>query len=139
MRAWVRRMKSHPAVRNLLAKIKEPHRLECDPLGVALRDAKRLRTVREALLETIDAALRAQDPRFARVVERCDLQGAKVVVVANELHITPRQLFRYRRSAVDAIAVAIREALEGRRAPLQPVVPPRPGEIWRWSIESRAS
>ena len=139
MRAWARRMKSHPAVRNLLAKIKQPYRLEKDPLGVALRDALRTRTVREAVLEMLENALRMQDPRIAKVIERCDLQGAKIVAVAQELAITPRQLFRYRQIAVAAIAAAIGEALEGRRAPLQPVAVPRPGETWVWPIESRAS
>jgi len=119
--------RSHPEVRDLLAKIKYPYRLETDTLGRALRDAMRRATVREAVLALIEEELRPIDPRLATIIERCDVHGVKVAAVAGEFHVTPRQLFRYRSDAVAALAERIKATLQSATTAV-----PRPGESWTW-------
>jgi hypothetical protein len=66
------------------------------------------------LLTVIRDALAGLPVACSRVVELCDLEGLPTADAAEALHISVRQLFRYRADAVAAIAGEINRVLSRR-------------------------
>jgi tetratricopeptide (TPR) repeat protein len=109
------------AARRLLRRARHPAVLEREPDGIALRDATGTESVRDALLTCIERALAREDPRFAIIVRRCDLEGLPQKIVESELHVSPRQFARYRAAAMDAVgAEMLRVAEAASGAPRDP-------------------
>jgi len=101
--------RTHPDARRLLYKLRTPPIFEGDLLARRLRAILGTPTAREAFLRVVDVALAYQDPRARVIIERCDIDGLKIVAVASELNLSARQVFRYRSVAVEAIARVLEE------------------------------
>ena len=92
------------AVRRLLRRLREPARLEFDPLIGEVKRALRASSAQEAVLELVDRALRHESPLLREIVRRCDVDGEPKLNVARAVNFSPRQFFRRRSDAVFAIA-----------------------------------
>jgi hypothetical protein len=108
---------SRGSVRRLLRGLRRPAQLERDEIATELRRALRTASGREAVLLLVERALRHEHRYCAEIVRRCDVEGETTMVVATTLHLSPRQFFRYRAHAVEAIAVEMDAVLT--RAPLR--------------------
>ena len=113
-----RKHSSEHITRQLLRKIRRPGALEKDPLARAIRDSLNCTSVGEALELAIDRALHGKDTRLATIVRRCDVEGELTHAVAHEMHFSPRQFFRYRGEAIEAVAVELMRLVSiGRMLP----------------------
>jgi len=102
---------SHPNTRSLLRRVRTPHHLELDPVAGALCRAKATANPRDAVLVVVQQALSQYDPRLFELVYRCDFGGEQTKLVAHEMHLSPRQFFRYRALALEAISSEIGRTL----------------------------
>ena len=102
---------SHGSVRSLLRGVRRPAQLERDGLALELERALRCVSAREAVLTLVDRALRHEHRFCAEIVRRCDVDGETTAAVAAALHLSPRQFFRYRAHAIEAIAVELERLL----------------------------
>lgn len=110
-------VRSHESVRSLLRRVRTPHCLDQHLLGKALRQAKAASSSRAALIEIVEQALALQDPRLLQIVQRCDFSGEPTKRVAADLYLSPRQFFRYRATALEAIACEIERTLVAGEVP----------------------
>ena len=108
---------SHGVVRQLLRSVRRPAQLEREELALEVKAALRSTTAREALLSLIRDALTGLPEPCRQVIELCDVEGRPTGEAAELLHISVRQLFRYRADAMAAIAGEINRVLSSRRAP----------------------
>lgn len=104
------RIYGHP-LRTLMQKLRRPYALESDELGLRLKVALGTATAHDALLITIERALRGHDIAFKTIVQRCDIEGEVTRVVAAELFMSLRQFFRYRTMALEAIQTELDRVL----------------------------
>ena len=102
--------------RRLLRLLRKSGALERDPTGVELRRILGTLTVREAMLVTIEQALRGELALCREIVQRCDIEDRPTDVVAAELGMSQRSFFRYRQRALEAIAATIQRTLVARGA-----------------------
>lgn len=99
------------AARRLLQRLRQPDALEMDPAGRALRDAMGTRTVYEAVRLAAERAVVNGDPRLATILARCDVNGETVKVVAGDLHVSLRHLFRYRATIFGALGAEMHRVI----------------------------
>ncbi len=104
------------SARRLLQRLRQPAALESDRDGIALRDALGAATVFDAVRMSVERALAHGDPRLASIVERCDFRGDTVKVVAMEMHLSLRHVFRFRALAFDALGAELERVVETRIA-----------------------
>jgi tetratricopeptide (TPR) repeat protein len=104
------------AARRLLPKLRQPIALENDVAGLALRDAMETGTVFEAVRLSAERAVAHTDPRFSTIVARCDVGGETMKVVAADLHISLRHLFRYRAMIFEALGAEMRRVISANVA-----------------------
>jgi tetratricopeptide (TPR) repeat protein len=104
------------AARRLLQRLRQPGSLELDVTGGALRDAMETGTVHDAVRVCVERALAHADPRLTTIVRRCDLGGETTKAVARDLHMSMRNLFRFRATIFAALAAEMRRAIESRVA-----------------------
>ncbi|HEY7992583.1 MAG TPA: hypothetical protein VID24_00055 [Candidatus Eremiobacteraceae bacterium] len=94
-------------VRRLLKAVRRPSSLPSSPLAAALARAYRSSDPLDAVRRFVREALGGGGivgRRLLEVIERCDFQAdVPMTTVAHELGMSPRQLFRYRREAVQAL------------------------------------
>ena len=102
--------------RRMLRLLRKSGALERDPTGVELRRILGTLTVREAMLVTIEQALRGEHALCREIVQRCDVEDRPTDVVAAELGMSQRSFFRYRQRALEAIATTIQRTLVARGA-----------------------
>ncbi|HEY0396259.1 MAG TPA: hypothetical protein VGD01_17375 [Candidatus Elarobacter sp.] len=100
------------AARRLLRRARRPAALEREPTGTALREATAAASVRDALLACVERGLAHEDPRFATIIRRGDLEGTPLKAIGADLHVSPRQLARYRAAAIDAIGAEMLRVTE---------------------------
>lgn len=113
------RVYGHP-LRTLMQKLRRPYALESDELGLQLKIALGTATAYEALLLTIERALRGHDRVLETIVQRCDVEGEVTRVVAAELFMSLRQFFRYRTMAFEAIQTEVDRELANGFAAISP-------------------
>jgi|GEM_PF-1439309 len=106
---------SHGSVRSLLRAVRRPAQLQRDGVALELERVLRCASARDAVLALIERALRHEHRFCAEIVRRCDVDGETTMMVAEGLHLSQRQFFRYRAQAVEAIAVELERLLT--RAP----------------------
>jgi tetratricopeptide (TPR) repeat protein len=106
---------SRGSVRRLLRGLRRPAQLERDELALELKRVQRTASGRDAVLLLIERALRHEHRFCGEIVRRCDVEGETTLVVATALHLSPRQFFRYRAHAIEAVAVEMDAVLT--RAP----------------------
>lgn len=106
---------SRGSVRRLLRGLRRPAQLERDEIALELKRALRSPSARDAVLMLVDRALRHEHRYCAAIVRGCDVEGETTLALANALHLSPRQFFRYRAHAIEAIAVELDNVLT--RAP----------------------
>jgi len=99
--------------RRLIRLLRRSGALERDPAGIELRQILGTPTVREATHLVIERALHAEHPLCRDIVQRCDVQDRPTDVVALELGLSLRSMFRYRRRAIDAVAAELHRTLVG--------------------------
>ena len=107
-------------IRRLLRALRRPHTLEQMPLAARLQAALGAHDAKAAVLELVAGAFEGGPPRYALlrdIVQRCDLAGQPTQAVADALHLSPRQFFRYRAEALAAVHAAAQAALEAAAAP----------------------
>ncbi|MEA2721398.1 MAG: eukaryotic-like serine/threonine-protein kinase [Candidatus Eremiobacteraeota bacterium] len=102
---------SHGSVRSLLRGIRRPAKLQRDGIAREVERALHCTSAREAVLVLVERALRHEHQFCAEIVRRCDIDGETTLLVAAALHLSPRQFFRYRAQAVEAIAVELERLL----------------------------
>jgi tetratricopeptide (TPR) repeat protein/ribosomal protein S14 len=98
------------AIRHLVRHIADPSELRKNPL-VAERLAGARPDEQQAFMLQLRAMIRAALPegsRAARIVQRCDIEGASHKAVVHELGISRRQFYRERARARELIVEAIR-------------------------------
>jgi tetratricopeptide (TPR) repeat protein len=98
------------AIRHLVRHIADPAELRKNPL-VAERIAGWRAEEQQAILLQLRAMIRAALPensRAARIVQRCDIEGASHKEVTHELGISRRQFYRERARARELIVEALR-------------------------------
>ena len=99
------------AIRHLVRHIAEPSELRKNPL-VAERLAAARADEQQAFMLQLRATIRAALPegsRAARIVQRCDIEGASHKAVVHELGISRRQFYRERARARELIVEALRQ------------------------------
>ena len=99
------------AIRHLVRHIAEPSELRKNPL-VAERFAGARPDEAQAFMLQLRATIRAALPegsRAARIVQRCDIEGASHKAVVHELGISRRQFYRERARARELIVEALRQ------------------------------
>jgi tetratricopeptide (TPR) repeat protein len=106
---------SHGSIRSLLRGVRRPAQLERDGVALELERVLRCASARDAVLVLVDRALRHEHRFCSEIVRRCDVDGETTLVVAAALHLSPRQFFRYRAQAIEAVAVELERLLT--RAP----------------------
>jgi hypothetical protein len=106
---------SRSAVRRLLRGLRRPAQLERDELVAELKRAFRTLSGREAVLVLVERALRHEHRFCGEIVRRVDVEAETTLVVATSLHLSPRQFFRYRAHAIEAVAIEMDAVLT--RAP----------------------
>lgn len=109
---------SHGSIRSLLRGVRRPAQLERDGVGLELVRALGCASARDAVLALIERALRHEHAFCGEIVRRCDVDGETTLVVAAALHLSPRQFFRYRAQAIEAIGVELERLLT--RVPARP-------------------
>lgn len=100
--------------RRLLQRLRQPALLERDRTGIALREALDTATVHDAVRACAERALAHADSRLTTIVQRCDIEGETTKVVAHDLHMSMRHLFRFRVAIFDALGTEIARAIESR-------------------------
>lgn len=103
-----------------MQKLRRPYALESDELGLRLKIALGTATAHDALLITIERALRGHDAAFKTIVQRCDVEGKVTRVVAAELFMSLRQFFRYRTMALEAIQTEVDRVLANSFVAISP-------------------
>ena len=102
---------SRGSVRSLLRGVRRPAQLERDGVALELERVLRCTSARDAVLVLVDRALRHEHRFCSEIVRRCDVDGETTLVVASAMHLSPRQFFRYRAQAIEAIAVELERLL----------------------------
>ena len=90
--------------------------LERDEIALELKRALRCEVARDAVLMLVERALRHEHRFCAELVRRCDVDGETTAAVAGALHLSPRQFFRYRAHAMEAIGVELEATLTRTRS-----------------------
>ena len=73
-------------------------------------------TVYDAVRVCVERALAHADPRLTGIVRRCDLGGETTKVVARDMHMSMRHLFRFRATIFCAVGAEMLRAIESRVA-----------------------
>ncbi len=107
--------------RRLVRRLHRPSALEHDAVGRLLRERLGTRRVVDAVSVCVERALADEDPRLAEIVRRCDAKGEPTKSVASDLHVSPRQFFRYRAAALDAVGQELRRVLETIDPPVRAI------------------
>lgn len=107
---------SHGSVRRVLRNLRRPAMLERDEIALELKRALRCEVARDAVLMLVERALRHEHRFCAELVRRCDVDGETTAAVAGALHLSPRQFFRYRAHAMEAIGVELEATLTRTRS-----------------------
>src|ERR1700737_1717610 len=94
-------------VRQLLRKLRTPGAIQDDELAMALCRLTGAPSVRDAVLMLAERALRDFPPVYWTIVRRVDVDGESSQAVADEIHLSERSFFRYRASAIAAVAAEI--------------------------------
>ncbi|HET9393649.1 MAG TPA: hypothetical protein VFO29_09065 [Candidatus Rubrimentiphilum sp.] len=106
-------------VGRLLRALKRPHLLARNPIGQMLFEASSAPTAYDAVIALIGETFDARTVRGQRLLELLrltDIEGdLPMVSVARQMGLSPRQYFRYRGEAVDALAERL-ESIFARRS-----------------------
>ncbi|HEY4440930.1 MAG TPA: hypothetical protein VGN14_10755 [Candidatus Elarobacter sp.] len=105
----------HRRVRQLLRKLAVPGDLRGDDLAEAVWRSSGGESPRAAVLDVVDRALSSYPAIYATIVRRVDVDGEPALGVARRLQLSERTFFRYRGTAVGAVAAALDVALNGAR------------------------
>lgn len=97
--------------RKLLRQLRHPHLLVHDPTVRMLREVFKTESCREALVRLVEVTLgdEGANQRLHEIIVRCDIQGQTASAAAANMHLSPRQFFRCRAEAIDALAVAVEQ------------------------------
>ncbi len=106
---------SHGSVRRVLRNVRRPAVLERDEIALELKRALRCEVARDAVLTLVERALKHEHRFCGEIVRRCDVDGETTAAVAAALHLSPRQFFRYRAHAMEAISVELAMVLTRTR------------------------
>ncbi len=109
----------YPQVRQMLRLLRSPIRLEEYELAVGLRDALGCESACDAVMAVVQRALPGPtdlSQLMRAAVLSQDLDGNKARRVAASLGLSLRSYFRYRRAAIELIALAVERELRPPRA-----------------------
>jgi tetratricopeptide (TPR) repeat protein len=107
-------------IRQLLRKLRTPGAIEDDQLARALFRLTGAPSPRDAVLRIAERALTKFPAVYWTIVRRVDVDGESSQDVAAEIHLSERSFFRYRASAIAAVAMEVDAATR--------MMPPRPTE-----------
>jgi DNA-directed RNA polymerase specialized sigma24 family protein len=101
---------THAQVRHVLRLLRRPHELASSGIALALCESLDVGDPVEAVVLALHQIfnLRTQTGRrLYDAIRLCDVEGLAAKEVANVMGLSLRQFFRYRREAVEALAVRI--------------------------------
>ncbi len=103
----------HSEVREMLRLVRRPYRLRRNQLARQLRCALNAENEVEAITEVVRMTFSgARDSNTLKALVVTNYEGKTAQEVADELHVSVRQYFRYRSEAINALIETIAATLD---------------------------